>query len=158
MSIGSELLALKNVDGLVVVEDAYAWAEAHPRSALHGALEWDDAIAGREHRLSQIRKLINIHVRYEDGGPRLISLSVDRGRPGGGYRDLSDIIDNRDRTLFEIALQDCLNELDRLQRKYQRLLALQPVWAAVASVRQRARRRQGRGRGGGTGVERRQQT
>jgi len=150
MSIESELLALKNADGLLVIEDVYGWVEQHPRSALHGALEWNDEVAGREWRLNQIRRLIYVHIKFEDGGPRLLSLSVDRHRPGGGYRDLADLIRDRDKTLWDIALADALAELERLQKKYARLQQLQPVWAAVAGVRRgRGGRRAGRRGTGG---------
>lgn len=146
MTIESELRALKNPDGLLVVEDIYRWVQAHPESKLHGALEWDDARAGYEWRLTQIRRLIHIHVTYEDGGPQFISLSVDRHRPGGGYRDLQDL--RTDRSLWDIALADALNELARLQKKYERLQALTPIWAAAEEVRRGRRRGRSRGRGG----------
>src|SRR5215467_10271488 len=96
--IQGELYALKNDEGLWVPEDILVWARHHPRSALHQRLEWDDAKAGHEHRLWQVRQLVAIHcVKSEGSGARqLVSLSIDRIRPGGGYRDIDDVLPVRE--------------------------------------------------------------
>lgn len=134
MSIESELLALKKGEFLVA-EEVHSWAKAHPESALYLALQWDDEKAAYEHRLWQIRRLISIHITYAGGERKFISLSVDRGRTGGGYRDLDDVI--RDRSLYAVALADALRELERMREKYEHLKQLKPIWSAVRKVRTR---------------------
>jgi|SRR5215813_801261 len=141
MSIESELQALKNADGLVIVEEVHEWARKHSGSALHKALEWDNDVAAYEHRCWQIRRLIAIHVRTEEGDRALLSLSIDRVRDGGGYRGFDDIKQSRD--LYQILLTDALNELERVRTKYERLQELEPIWQAAREVRRR------RGKGGG---------
>jgi hypothetical protein len=139
MSIESELLALKTKDDLIIAEEAHEWARKNKASALHKALTWDDKKAAYQHRIWQIRQLIAIHVTYEGGDRRLVSLTVDRGRPGGGYRDISDVL--RDQSLHAIMLEDALNELNRVQAKYERLKELTPVWRELNKVRSRRTKR-----------------
>jgi hypothetical protein len=146
MTIQSELLALKDKRELLTAEDVVDWARAHPRSALYKAPEfcgWDPKKSAHEHWLWGARKLMAIHVVYEDGGRRLVSLSLDRSREGGGYRDINDVL--RDESLHEIMLQDALRELQRMEEKYQRLKALKPIWTAAAKVRRRKAGKAGRG-------------
>src|SRR5271157_5042806 len=95
MSIRDELLSLKNDDGLIIAEDAVDWAKSNPSSALYGALEWDDRAAGREYRIWQVRRLIAVSVTYADGQRQVVSLSIDRGRTGGGYRQLEDVLPDK---------------------------------------------------------------
>jgi hypothetical protein len=134
MSVMDELLALKK-DGLLVAERVHEWAEAHPESDVYKALEWDDEAAAYQHRLWQIRRLIAVHVTYEGGERKFISLSIDRSKDGGGYRDLDDVI--KDRSLYAIALADALRELEHMQKKYEHLKELRPVWSAVKKIKTR---------------------
>jgi hypothetical protein len=146
MSIESELLAIKGSDEFLIAEDVVEWARANPNSDLHESLEWDDRAAAAEYRLHQVRRLIAIHVTYGDGSRKFVSLSIDRTRDRGGYRDIDDVL--QDQTLHEVMLADALRELERVQARYNQLLALTPVWQAAAQVRRRARgRRQQRGGG-----------
>ena len=134
MSIETELMQIKGNKELLLAEDVEAWAKVHPKSDLHRALEWTDRKAGYEYRLWQARRLIAIHIVYGDGERRVYSLTPDRSRPGGGYRDIDDIL--RDKSLHDILLSDALAELHRVQLKYERLKQLKPVWKAVSRVRQ----------------------
>lgn len=138
--IKTELLALQTTDpdGLLHAPRAVEWAEQHPTSALHAALEWDDKVAGREYRISQIRQLIRLHIVSDDGVPQLVSLSFDR-KAGGGYRKISDVVGSKD--MSEIMLADALAELERIQVKFSRVKELTAVWDQVEEVRTRRRRR-----------------
>jgi hypothetical protein len=62
MSIRDELESLQQQSGVLKAEDVVEWARVHSDSALHGAIEWDDAVAGHNYRLWQVRQLISIHV------------------------------------------------------------------------------------------------
>lgn len=140
MSIESELLAIKGNKEMLLAEDVIAWARSHPKSKLHQAIEWDDRKAADEHRLWQARRLIALHITFEDGERKFVSLSVDRTRDGGGYRDIDDVV--RDKMLHEIMLADALNELQRVQLKYERLKQLKPVWREVARLKRKADHRE----------------
>lgn len=135
--IKEELLALHAAsdDGLLRPASVVAWAADNPTSALHGALEWDDQKAASEHRLAQVRQLISLHVVSSDGDPVLVSLSIDRHKKGGGYRDLSDVV--KDRDLTAILMRDALAELERVKAKYERLQELSPLWEQMEAVRSR---------------------
>lgn len=142
MSIKAEILAIKasSPDGMFHVESGHDWAVAHPESDLHRALEWNDATAGYQWRLSQIRQLVRLHVVNDDGAPQLVSLSFDRSK-AGGYRDLSDVLG--DRTLTDVLLRDALDDLERVRKKYETVTELARVWeaAAVVQTKSRSRRR-----------------
>lgn len=136
MSIETELLQVKGSKELLLAEDVETWAKKHPKSELFQQLEWNDAEAGHQYRLWQIRRLIAIHISYEpDGGRRMVSLTIDRTNPGGGYRDIDDVL--KTQKLYDIMLHDALVELERLQNKYERIKELEPVWQAVKKTRQR---------------------
>src|SRR5579864_8863396 len=66
MTIASELLDLEDEDGLIDPTTVVDWARDNPASALHGAIEWDDAIAAHAHRLWQVRRLVAIHIVTDD--------------------------------------------------------------------------------------------
>lgn len=134
MSIREELLALQlEAGGVLQVEPTVEWARQHPSSALHKSLEWDNAAAGHEWRCHQIRQLIAIHVVSVIGERQLVSLTIDRKEPGGGYRSLTDVLAVPD--LREVLLRDALAELQRVQMRYQTLVELSAVWEAVEKVR-----------------------
>lgn len=137
--IRSELLGIKaeSSDGLLYAPTVVDWARAHPDSALHGALQWNDTIAAQEYRVWQVRQLIQIHVVTAEGAPQLVSLSIDR-KGNGGYRGIDEVVKSKD--LSDIMLADALAELERVQTKYARVKELTGVWEQVQQVR-RSRRR-----------------
>jgi hypothetical protein len=134
MSIRSELLSLQHSDpqNVLHAEDAISWAAENPNSDLHAALEWNDQKAAHEHRLSQVRHLIQLHVVNDDSTPMLVSLSIDRRR-GGGYRSLDEV--GRVPELREVLLADALAELERVQTKYARVTELMRVWEEAERAR-----------------------
>ena len=134
MSIKTELLQIQsaNKNQVLFPLSVVKWAKAHPKSALHSRLEWDDEKAGHEYRLWQVRQLIKIYVVLEDGSPQIVSLSFDR-KGDGGYRSVSDVLTNRQ--LSEIMLQDALAELQRVEARYQHVRELTSVWTEVKRVR-----------------------
>jgi hypothetical protein len=141
MTIESELRQLKKDRGeLLTGEHVVEWARSHPKSALYKAPQfcgWDLKKSAYQHWLWAARALIAIHVTYENGTRQLVSLSLDRGREGGGYRDVDEVL--RDRTLSQIMLKDALNELNRVEEKYDMVKELTSVWREVKKVRSRLR-------------------
>jgi hypothetical protein len=122
MTIESELLAIRGNKEFWVCEDIVEWARSHPKSALHNAPQFcgfDVKKSAYEHWLWAARALIALHITYEDGTRKAVSLSIDRQRTGGGYRDVDDVL--RDKSLYEIMLTDALNELQRVEAKYERV-------------------------------------
>jgi hypothetical protein len=148
MSIQDELLLIKGDSELLTGEEVVKWARAHPDSELYNDpifCGWDEKKSAYEHWLWGARRLIALHVVYEDGERKFVSLSVDRARDGGGYRDMDEVL--RSKALHEVMLADALRELERMEAKYNRLLQLKPVWRAAARVRGAQRK----GKGGGAG-------
>lgn len=143
MGIREELIALKDADGFIVPERAVSWAKKNRDSSLHRALEWDDQKAGHEFRLWQVRRLIAVSCITPEGERQIVSLSIDRTRSGGGYRDLADVLPAAD--LRKVLLDDAIAELDRMQSKYDQLNELTRVWAEKDAVKRRARSRSRKG-------------
>lgn len=136
MSIKDELLLIKGDSELLTAEEVVNWARSHPDSALYKAPEfcgWNEEKAAYEHWLWAARRLIALNIVYEDGERKFVSLSTDRSRPGGGYRDIDDVL--RSKTLTEVMLDDALNELARVKSRFEYLKALKPVWSAADKVR-----------------------
>jgi hypothetical protein len=135
-TIKDELLALQRQagDGLLQVEPVVTWAAQHPDSALHKSLPWDDAAAAHEWRCHLVRRLIAIHIVNETGVRQMVSLTIDRTAPGGGYRSLNAVMAAPN--LRKILLNDALDELERVQRKYEAVTELARVWQEIEHARQ----------------------
>lgn len=140
MTVANELLTLqKRSGGILKVEDAEKWARANPRSCLHSELEWDDKKAGQEYRFWQIRRLIKLNITNEQGAPQLVSLSIDRVKAGGGYRDLETVMSSP--PLREVLLTDALADLERVRLKYEGFRELARVWEEVRKVGREVKRK-----------------
>lgn len=135
-TLTDELLALRNTKGLINPAEAVHWARRNRKSRLHAHLTWDDEVAGERYRIWQIRELISVHIVDNDGGRRFVSLSVDRG--SGGYRTVEQVMGRVD--LREIMVADALADLERMQRRYEKLPELQAVWAAAETVKAQRRK------------------
>ena len=143
-TIKSELIELKQKSGdLLQVESVVEWAEAHPNSALHHSLEWDDEIAGHAWRCQQVRQLISIHVVNSIGVREMVSLTIDRAHAGGGYRDISEVVEVPD--LREVLLRDAIADLERVEKRYEALKELAKVWDElhIAKSKKKARKQRG---------------
>lgn len=134
-ALAAELLALQNDNGLINPVDVVHWARGNAASQLHAKLEWDDAVAGERYRIWQVRALISVHIVDAQGERQFVSLSSDR--PTGGYRPVSEVVGSVE--LREIMVADALAEVERLQKRYDRLTELSAVWQAADKVRERRR-------------------
>ena len=110
-------------DGLLRPKDVVEAAKDEG-SPLHEHFEWDDKLAGHQYRLGQARKLI---VRYEivideSAFPSRVSLLKDRVTPGGGYRQIEDVLNNEDlkRELILTATKD----FEAWKNRYESILYL----------------------------------
>lgn len=140
MTIKSELIQLQIRHGILKPEIAVAWAAAHPKSKLHGALEWDDTRAAEQFRIWQVRHLIAVHVVDKTGARQVVSLSIDRTETGG-YRALDDVMASP--PLREVLLADALAELERVRLKYQGLVELARIWTEVRLAKTKQAKRSG---------------
>ena len=125
--IAKEVEALRRADGLIVPEDVVFWAQQNPTSALHSQFEWDDSAAARAYRIAQARKVIAVCVLADDGGRKLVSLSIDRTK--GGYRNVEDVIANDE--LRRILVKDALAEFKRVRAKYEHVKELASVYEEI---------------------------
>lgn len=99
-AVRAALMEVKDAhpEGLLTAEDTVHAAENDPR--LHDSFVWDDTIAGHRYRLVQARALITtIMVTMPDDPaenqvPKFVSLKIDRSKPGGGYREVREVINS----------------------------------------------------------------
>ena len=122
-------------EGLLVAEEVVRHAESSS-SAMHGMFEWDDGKAGREWRLHQARALIRTvevtmpNDKEERSLPKYVSLGSDRKRPGGGYRETSEVLGSKE-LLAELEAT-AKRDIDGVLARYEMLKEL------CAKVRQAA--------------------
>lgn len=129
--IQQELCALKRAHKLLKTEAVHRWAQNHPNSAIHKALEWNDAEGAYQYRLIQIGTLIQIHCRDLEGVRTLVSLSIDRVG-GGGYRSMTDVLS--DKKLSDILLSDAIEDLRRMEDRYK---ILKDLVSGIRRIRKR---------------------
>ena len=142
--------ALKEMKALMAKHGDLLHAETvikfakNPRTALHASFEWDDKVGAEQYRLWQARKAISVAVVYLANGanPTRVraywSLKSDRAA-GGGYRRIEDVLSSKE--LLDELIQDCLEELVRVQDKYNMLEALEPVWKQLERVKARHKKK-----------------
>ena len=143
MTAQETLIALAKQNGGILTAEAVVDAARPEDSPLHSSFEWDDSEASRMWRLHQARNII-LHVKVEmtGGGSEPItvrawaSLTTDREREGGGYRETVAVMKNK--TMREQLVSDALDEMERFKTKYRGLSELAEVFEAIKRVRQGA--------------------
>lgn len=137
MSIRSELMAIKGDNELLQVDSVIAATREDPASypGLHHKLfDRSDAELAEDQRRWIVRQLIAIHIVEDEGHRGFVSLLIDR-TGGGGYRAIEDVLPIK--RLRDMMLAEALADLDRLQKKYDKLKELAEVWTARDRVRRR---------------------
>src|SRR5258705_4645106 len=95
-----EAIRKDNPNGLLVAEEVVEAARDNA-SPLHGFFPWDQKKAAQQWWLQEARRLIRvIRVTFPDDSeekevPRYVSLRSDRQRPGGGYREAGQVMNNK---------------------------------------------------------------
>lgn len=131
-----ELIRIEH-GGVLQAEDVVEYAK-DPETALHQEFEWDDNEAAHQFRLEQARRVIRISltiVRNLDNErpvPMYVSLVSDRVKTGGGYRPFVDVMTDEDQRAQ--LLKQALGEFNRVRRKYEHLVELAPIFAAIEDV------------------------
>lgn len=127
----------KDADGVLYPRDVVAYAE-NEETALHDCFEWDDTKAGHAHRIWQARRLIRAVVTVIPATNQTIeayvSLKSDR-QEEGGYRLMFDVLSDKQRR--KQLLSDALADMELVERKYNQLQELAPVFDAVRQVREK---------------------
>lgn len=129
-------------NGLLDPHDVVEAARS-PKSHLHDHFEWDDTLAAEGFRIVQARGLIQkikLTVLREEGGDRRVNVHVVREhqslhqdrKTGGGYRQIGTILS--DKELAQQLLDEALEDLRALQKKYAALKELKDVWKAVSKL------------------------
>lgn len=99
-------------------------------SILHSYFTWDDTEAARQHRLSEARFLIRVHVQTievegKDVETRVfVSLSTDRNG-SGGYRTMTAVMSDEENRRQLIS--DALRDLRTFEARYASLRELSKV-------------------------------
>lgn len=136
----SELQRIATLSGGVLIPAKVVEEAESKTSALHSQFCWDNDKAAHEYRLEQARYLIRTTVRYiEINGDKrpmrvFVSLTTDREKKGGGYRDVVAVLS--DRGMRQQMLEDALAELGIFETKYSHLKELAGVFVASKRARQ----------------------
>lgn len=132
-----EQLRQNNGGEFVAPAAVVEFAKRNKHAALHKEFEWNNTKAAHQFRLEQARHLIRLYINVietEDGGiPARMYVSLEGDRKStGGYRTLESVMTNAE--LRNQLLQQALDELQRVRRKYQTLQELAPIFTAMDRV------------------------
>ena len=136
--IVTELKKLSVESGGILTAEAVVEAASNPDSVLHSQFMWNDSEAAHQYRLWQARQLIRVVVDVIDNGKDkilmnvFVSLTPDREKENGGYRRVVDVIS--DESLYQVMLNDALEELKLFEKKYSRIKELQGVFSESRKV------------------------
>jgi len=113
---------------------------ARPASSpLHSRFEWNNTVAGHQHRIWQARQLIRVSVEMIPGTEMetdvFVSLSPDREKESGGYRMMADVLSDEQRRAQMFS--DALAELESFRERYKQLKELAQVFDAISKLHRR---------------------
>lgn len=141
MILTTQLEAIRQRNGGILRPVDVVEAAADEEHPLHDRFVWNDSLAAHRYRLWQARELIavavkvmprtNVHIRA------YVSLLGDRDKDGGGYREITTVLEDDD--LRDALLAEALAELKRIERRYRALKVLEPVFAEARKVQKKAR-------------------
>ncbi len=139
-----EKLAALSPDGLCATE-ALVDAAKPAKSPLHPLFSWDNKTAGDLWRKQEARQIIlsvSIVKENKDGEPKRVQApafinirkpSIGDGGPASrGYMTTAAVIS--DKELYRQALTTALAAVRSLQRRFETLTELKPLWAALDKV------------------------
>jgi hypothetical protein len=144
IAVITALNQIYEVNNGILTPEAVVESAENKNSPLHKYFEWDDNAAAHAYRLIQARKVLEMTVAYLPGKTGAgydkpvrvyVSLSPDRTLEDGGYRDIVTVL--KDDNLRSQLLRDALDELERVQSKYEMLTELTEVFIAIRKVRKK---------------------
>jgi len=113
------------------------------RSPLHDEFEWDDGEAAAAYRLAQAGALVRrlkVTIIREDKTARVLKVTTTREyesrrsqRGGGGYESLEEIMREPEKRAEMIS--QVLDEMMAYRRRYEALVELAEIWAAIDEAR-----------------------
>jgi len=132
-AIRAELEHVRRLGGGVLKPEAVVEYARDPETALHSRFEWDDTEAAQQFRIYQARQVIRVAVeilpRTSTETRVYVSLLRDRTKPGGGYRQLLDVMS--DEEMRSELVRQALGEFRRVRDRYQQIKELEPIFAAI---------------------------
>lgn len=109
----------------------------NPENPLHDRFTWDKDKAAYENLLNEARKLIRIAVTIlpqvnNEPVRAYVSLSPLRKKDQGSYIAMVDILSEEER--YAQAREDALGIMSSMQKRFNYIRELSPVWDALALV------------------------
>lgn len=150
-AIGAAIARIKETNGGVFRAEDGVQAARSNRHPLHRHLEWNDEVAGHQHRLHQMQALARVICIVDDDEepvPAFINITPTDGR-SRGYYDPVDIEASPDLQLSLV--NAAIRDLEAFRRRYATLIDLNESVRDLADrlARESASRRP---RGGGAGA------
>jgi hypothetical protein len=126
-------------DGILQPDDVVEAAK-DPESPIHDEFEWDLQKAANNHWKDRARNLMNhlavVRVYAEDASEGVSAfVNVEVAQSTRGYVAMSQVVANDD--WRQQMVDDVLNRLKALQKKYEQLDELDGVWAAIKKAETR---------------------
>ena len=123
-----------------VTKEAFLEESRPEDSPTHGCFEWDDSVAAERFRLHQSQMcILDLVVRVEKvnedkprKAPAFINVSSEKK---ARYTDIEQALSKEDSR--RIVLQNALKELETFREKYEGLVELTDVFAAIIEVERR---------------------
>lgn len=133
-TVGRTVTAVAKRNGVCRPDDLVEVATP-PDSEMHPLFNWDDAAAAHQHRLDQARRVIrSIRVVSEEvveTAPTFVHVSLvhDDGVTNG-YMPFASATEEQQAQV----LRSALGQLRGLQRRYESLRELAPIWTALDDI------------------------
>lgn len=120
-----------------ITPHAVVAAAADENSPLHSLFCWDDTVAAAQWRLTQARTILRVAVvqtpQMNEPTQAFVTLSSDKRN--NTYRQTIHVL--QDEQSRACLIRDALTALEHVRRKYENLVELAEVFAALDNVRSR---------------------
>lgn len=104
------------------------YAQAHPKSELHKCFTWDDAKAANEYRKTEARQVLRLLVFVDEKEEEPTKIRVLQ-KTSESYEPVKKIL--RDEDEYKALLARAKAELQAFKRRYENLVELEEVLAAI---------------------------
>lgn len=137
-AVGEELDRLREANkGRLEARDVLE-AARDESSPLHTCFEWDDSTAAEVYRLDQARRIcreIHVVIQRHNRQEKQYAFVHVTDAEGPRYASRDEVLS--DKEVRQLALQEALDQLSALQRRYDFIAELKPVFAAFAKIQKK---------------------
>lgn len=116
-------------------------ASKSKRNPLHPYFYWDDDAKAAEIGRREIARMLILRIKIEPAKAEDLQMTINTrqyvGRLGGGYYDISDVVD--DGSMLQAHIDNAHRDFLAFRRKYESIKGMTPLFDAVESGLEKAR-------------------